>query len=173
MQRMGIYTGGDLKQLTEIEMVRRFGKVGRFYYKIVRAEDNREVNPNRIRKSIGAERTFFDDISSIAEMKEKLSDIASKVHTYMEKSDNFGRTVTIKLKNPDFQIITRSKTFTSEVRELEDLVKIVHELLENNKEEVEKVRLLGVSVSNLAKEQDTGGIQLEFDFLNKIFLEPL
>jgi len=164
MQRMGIYKGGDLKKLSEIEMVQRFGKMGRFYYRIVRAEDNREVNPNRIRKSIGAERTFFEDLSTLDAMKEKLNDIAGKVYTYMDKTDNFGRTVTLKMKTPDFQIITRSKTFGSEVRDLESLIKVVYDLLENNKEEVEAVRLLGVSVSNLAREQDTSGIQLEFDF---------
>jgi DNA polymerase-4 len=164
MNRMGIYTGKDLKNLDEIELIRRFGKSGRYYYRIVRAEDNREVNPHRIRKSIGAERTFFEDLTAIPEMKAKLEYIAGVVFRHMKKSDNFGRTITLKMKTADFKIITRSKTFATEVKGLEDIIKISHELLENNQSEIDKIRLLGISVSNLAKEQESGGVQLELDF---------
>lgn len=164
MRRMGIFKGADLKQAPEVELVRRFGKVGLHYYRIVRAEDDREVNPNRIRKSIGAERTYREDISDTREMKEKLSFLARIVYSYMEKADNFGRTVTLKAKMPDFRIITRSRTFATEVRSLDALSAIAHELLEENREEIESVRLLGISVSNLAKEHAAEGIQMEFDF---------
>lgn len=163
MKKLGIHTGADLKTWTEIELVRRFGKVGRHYFRIVRADDQREVNPNRIRKSIGAERTFREDLVQVEDMKEKLTHIAGIVFEYMKKSDNFGRTVTIKIKSADFVISTRSKSFAIEVTELDDLVAIAHELLESNQEEIDKVRLLGVSVSNLQKE-NTVGIQLKFDF---------
>lgn len=164
MRRMGIFNGAGLKKYSEVELVRRFGKVGRHYYRIVRAEDDREVNPNRIRKSIGAERTYKEDITDIREMKERLSFLAEVVYKYMEKADNYGRTVSIKAKMPDFRIITRSRTFTTEVRRLGDLAAVAHELLEENKDDIGSVRLLGVSVSNLSKEQATDGIQLEFDF---------
>ena len=164
MRRMGIYTGAELKGYSEIELVRRFGKVGRHYYRIVRAEDEREVNPNRIRKSIGAERTYKEDITDIQEMKERLSYLAEVVYKYMEKADNFGRTVTIKAKMPDFRVITRSRTFNAEVRHLGGLTAIAHELLEENKDDIGSVRLLGLSVSNLSKEQISDGIQREFDF---------
>lgn len=164
MNDMGIFTGADLKQWSEIDLVKRFGKVGRHYFRIVRADDSREVNPNRIRKSIGAERTYKEDLTEIFPMKEKLTYLAGVVHTYMEKADNYGRTVTIKIKSSDFKITTRSKSFQQEVRRLEDLIQITHDLLENHKQEVERVRLLGVSVSNLMREHDGLGIQLEFDF---------
>lgn len=164
MHRMGIYKGKDLKPYTEIELVQHFGKVGRHYYRIVRAEDHRPVNPNRIRKSIGAERTYSEDLADIPAMKEKLTYLSGVVHEYMKKSDNFGRTITVKIKSSDFKIITRSKTFNSEIRKLEDLIQISHEILENAKEEIEKVRLLGISISNLEKESQAEGIQLEFDF---------
>ena len=164
MRRMGIFNGGDLKKLSEIELVQRFGKVGRHYFRIVRAEDDRPVNPNRIRKSIGAERTFSEDLQAIEPMKEKLAYLSKIVFEYMEKADNFGRTITIKVKSDDFKQITRSKSFQSEIREEAQLVKITHELLESNWDEIEKVRLLGVAVSNLEKEQQMDGTQLEFDF---------
>lgn len=164
MKRMGIFTGKEIKQLSEIELVQRFGKAGRHYYQIVRAKDNRAVNPNRIRKSIGAERTYREDISKVEEMKEKLSYLAGIVFRYMEKSDNFGRTVTIKAKSPDFKLITRSKSFAGEIRELSQLEAITHELIMQNREEMPNVRLLGVAISNLSKEIKGEGIQLSFDF---------
>lgn len=164
MNNMGIYKGADLRALSEIDLVQRFGKVGRFYYRIVRAEDTREVRPDRIRKSIGAERTFFEDIISTHEMKERLASIAEKVFLYMKKSDNYGRTISIKIKTPDFQILNRSKTFNSEVRSLKQIRQIAFELLDNNREHFDAARLLGIAVSNLSKENTGEGVQLEFEF---------
>lgn len=164
MNNMGIFTGGDLQQFSEIDLVQRFGKVGRFYYRMSRAEETREVKPDRIRKSIGAERTFSEDVFSTIEMKERLRYVTEKVYLYMKKTDNFGRTVSIKIKTPDFQTITRSKTFNSEVRSLSKLSDVVNELLDSNREDFDAARLLGMSVSNLAKETIGEGVQLEFDF---------
>lgn len=164
MKRMGVFTGKELKALSEIELVKRFGKAGRHYYRIVRADDRREVNPNRIRKSIGAERTYREDISQVEEMKEKLTYLAGIVFRYMKKSDNYGRTVTLKAKSPDFKVITRSRSFSSEIRDLKLLESITHELILQNREEIPSVRLLGVSISNLSKEIQGEGIQLSFDF---------
>lgn len=165
MHTLRIFTGKDLKQKSELELVQRFGKAGRHYYRIVRAEDNRKVNPNRIRKSIGAERTFFDDLKTESDMLEKLIPIAEKVFDYMKKAKNFGRTITLKAKTPEFQSITRSKTFTSEPKDRALFLSIVSDLLKNHFHEFQEVRLLGVQVSNLQKDQKmVGGIQLEFDF---------
>jgi len=164
MKALGIHTGADLKQWSEADLAQYFGKAGQHYYRIVRADDRREVNPNRIRKSIGAERTFFEDLSDLEIMKEKLANIAGIVHEYMLKHDNFGRTVTLKIKSSDFRQITRSKTFSSEPHDLEVLIATVYELLEQNRQEVEKVRLLGVTVSNLARERSTEGVQLRLEF---------
>lgn len=164
MHKMGFHNGADLLELSEIELAQRFGKAGRHYYRIVRAEDHRPVNPNRIRKSIGAERTFSEDLSDPKEMKEKLSFLVSRIHAYMAEKDNFGRTVTIKMKDPDFNINTRSRSFGSEIRDLTQLKETVHQLLEENVEEVPVVRLLGVSVSNLEKEHEGVGVQLLLPF---------
>ncbi len=164
MKALGIYTGAELKQWAEADLANYFGKAGQHYYRIVRADDRREVNPNRIRKSIGAERTFFEDLSDIDIMKEKLAYVSGIVHEYMLRHDNFGRTVTLKIKSSDFRQITRSKTFNSELHDLDTLIATVYELLETNRQEVEKVRLLGVTVSNLSRERSSEGVQLSFDF---------
>jgi DNA polymerase-4 len=164
MHRLGIFTGGDLKQKNEAEMIRHFGKAGRHYYRIVRAEDEREVNPHRIRKSIGSERTFADDLEDPKEMKARLVLLCEQVHEYMERTNNFGRTLTLKLKTPDFRLFTRSKTFEQELRDLEVMKTAIQELLDANIENIPAVRLLGVTMSNLtAKEEPREGIQLELD----------
>lgn len=164
MHRMGIFTGGDLKTKTESELVQFFGKAGRHYYRIVRAEDEREVNPSRVRKSIGSERTFSEDLEDPNEMKARLMLLCEQVHDYMERTNNFGRTVTLKLKTPDFRQFTRSKTFDHEVRDIEVLKIAIHELLDANIEQIPAVRLLGVTLSNLSiKDAPKEGVQLELD----------
>ncbi len=163
MHRLGLYTGGDIKKLSKIELGRHFGKVGQHFYRIVRAIDDRPVNPNRIRKSIGAERTFSEDLTTFEQMKEKLLPITQTVFDYMQKKQNHGRTATLKIKMTDFRQITRSKSFTSEIRKLAVLQQAVLELLENTWDDIEAVRLLGVSVSNLENEKQIDGIQLKLD----------
>jgi len=166
MHRMGIRTGADLKKLDLIELGKRFGKVGRYYFNIVRGNDNRIVNPNRIRKSIGAERTFSDDITNIAEMKDRIQHVAQRVFEYMEQKNNFGRTLSLKIKTADFKTLSRSKTFNQEITSLNLMLETAFELLEKVKSEITAVRLLGVSVSNLQREHLGEGVQLEFDFEN-------
>lgn len=166
MHRLGIFKGVDLRERSLLELSQQFGKAGRHYYKIVRGEDQRQVKPNRIRKSIGAERTFGEDISDLNQMKERLAKIIDIVYDYMNKSDNFGRTVTLKAKTPEFQQFTRSKSFSSEVDDRVTLAEVVYELLEQNWKDWGSVRLLGISVSNLQNEHriDGIGVQLKFEF---------
>lgn len=164
MKRLGILTGADLKNCSEIELVQRFGKVGAHYYRIVRAEDTRMVNPHRIRKSIGAERTFSEDLTDVTEMKNKIMYLSGVVFEYMKKSENFGRTLTLKIKSADFKISTRSRSFSTEITDLEQIITIACALLEENRAVIARVRLLGLSVSNLQKEYETEGIQLKIEF---------
>lgn len=168
MERMGIRTGADLKKYSELELAQQFGKAGRHYFRIVRGEDYRRVNPNRIRKSIGAERTYRDNITSLAGMEAKVNELAEVVFTYQRKKENYGRTVTLKAKTPEFQIFTRSKTLQQPVKQLDDLRSIALALLREHIHEFPKVRLLGVTVSNLEHDQVGGSIQLELDFQGRV-----
>lgn len=165
MHQLGIYTGGDLRKRSEIELFQRFGKAGRHYYKIVRGIDERAVNPNRIRKSIGSERTFNQDLDKWEDLKNELEPLIASVFDYMKKEVNYGRTINLKIKTADFQTITRSKTFTNEVRDFTTFNKVALELLEENYETAGKIRLLGIAASNLMRENfNENGIQLELDF---------
>ena len=163
MHKMGFRTGGDLLRLSEMEMAQRFGKVGRHYYRIVRALDDRPVNPNRNRKSVGAERTYSEDVRTLRVMREKVDWLTEKVFNYLKERDNYGRTVTLKMKSPEFVIHTRSRSYNGEIRRLQDLREIAYQLLEENIDEVPVVRLLGISVSNLEREGGEG-VQLLLPF---------
>ena len=168
MHKLGIFTGGDLKKRSEIELFQRFGKAGRHYYKIVRGIDNRAVDPNRIRKSISSENTFPEDLDKWEDLKAQLDPLIIAVFKLIEEKENFGRTVNLKIKTADFQTITRSKTFNSEVKDLATFRQTALALLEENYESAGKIRLLGVGASNLMREHfGEGGVQLEFDFPNE------
>ncbi len=163
MEKMGFRTGADLLVLTELEMAQRFGKLGRRLFKIVNNTDDRPVNPNRNRKSIGAERTYSEDVATRALMQEKLSWLAEKIFSYQKERQNFGRTLTLKMKTPDFVTHTRSRSFGGEIRSLAAMKAAAHQLLDENIEEVPVVRLLGLSVSNLEREGGEG-VQLLLPF---------
>lgn len=163
MHQLGIKTGYDLKQKSEEQLISIFGKAGHIYYLNARAIDEREVQPDRIRKSIGAENTFDRDIDSYNELAAELKEIAEDVTNRVKKRDFQGRTVTLKVKFADFKIITRSKTFFFVVNDYETLYNIGIELLK----EVDitpRVRLLGLSIKNTDHSNWSGPIQLSFDF---------
>jgi len=163
MKRMGIETGADLKKFSKIEMAQKFGKIGAYYYRIVRAQDDRLVNPNRIRKSIGAENTFSEDLNKLNDMWVELEPLAERVFEYMEKIENFGRTLTLKMKKSDFKTITRSRTFSIEVRSRSTFLDIAHQMITTHWKEAGSIRLIGFSVSNLEKEHQQAGIQLKLN----------
>ena len=164
MHNLGIFTGLDLKNKTEEELTQLLGKSGSFYYNIVRGIHNSKVKPNRIRKSIAAERTFFDNISSEIFMLEKLNKIAEELERRMIKSETKGKTITLKIKYSDFTQQTRSKTIQEFIQKKEEFMPIVKVLLYQEKLK-ESVRLLGISFSNLDTEKkEPVWVQLKLDF---------
>ena len=165
MKRMGIHNGKDLKQYAEHELVQRFGKVGRHYFRIVRAQDQRKVQPDRLRKSVGAENTFSQDLTGSEEMLAELVPITQKVCERLEKIDTQSRTITLKIKYHDFVINTRSKTISQFIQTYEELFPIVTHLLHHPNLPHKPVRLLGVTASNLDNDKDEGqGYQLTLEF---------
>jgi DNA polymerase-4 len=159
MKRMYIFTGADLKKLSEGELVKHFGKVGHFYFKIVRGIDNRIVQPDRETKSVGAEDTFSYDLQEIEEMYAELEKIAKMVHDRLERYHLQGRTITLKIKYHDFKQITRNQSFVIPVSDYELILNTAKNLLVKTEPENKKIRLLGISLSNFGepKIKDTSG----------------
>jgi DNA polymerase-4 len=164
MYQFGIFTGADLKAKTEDFLENNFGKSGVFYYNIVRGIHHSEVKPNRISKSVAAESTFDENLTSEIFMMQKLEKIAQELEKRLKKQGIAGKTITLKIKYSDFTTQTRSKTIPYFVSDKGLLLETAKELLY---QEIMKnsVRLLGISLSNLNTEiKKTVVVQLKFDF---------
>ena len=140
--------------------MRHFGKVGHFYYLIAKAEDHRIVEPNRLRKSIGAETSFTKDLKDMQVMLLELETIAQTVQHRLESYQTLGRTITLKIKFTDYERITRSKTVTAAVGKAEAINQVARELLALVSLEGRSVRLLGISLSNLDGTTEPKSVQL-------------
>ncbi|MCH2033764.1 MAG: DNA polymerase IV [Tenacibaculum sp.] len=164
MHNHGIFNGADLKKRSLEDLVSLFGKSGTHYYNIVRGIHNSEVKPDRVRKSIAAERTFNENLSSEIFMLKKLEFIAEELERRMTRSQTKGKTVTLKIKYSDFTQQTRSKTVERYLQKKEDFYPLIKDLLMQERLK-NSVRLLGISLSNLDTEKkDPVWIQLRFEF---------
>ena len=164
MYNLGIFKGKGLKKKSLEELVKSFGKSGTHYYNIVRGIHNSAVKPNRIRKSIAAERTFSENLSSEIFMIERLDKIADELEKRMRNTDTKGKTITLKIKYSDFTQQTRSKTKGNFMQTKKEFFPVVKELLYQDKL-VNSVRLLGLSFGNLNTEEIVlFWVQLQFEF---------
>ena len=149
---LGIHTGLDIRRQTLAFLQQHFGKSGSYYYWISRGIDERPVRANRIRKSVGAENTFSTDLTQYEPLAEELQPLIEKVWRHCEHSGNRGRTVTLKVKFSDFEIITRSRSVPVAVASRGELERLTLALLQNEMPLPKSVRLLGVSMSSLQSE---------------------
>ena len=164
MHLKGIFKGSDLKNKSEQQLNRWFGKSGKYYYNIVRGIDNRPVNPHRIRKSLGAERTYEFDINTKESMTANIEHIADILIKRIEKSGGAGKSLTLKIKYGDFQQITRSKTLSDNLTP-QQIKSIGIELLEAIPNIERGIRLIGLQTANFENEnKDVFLGQLAFDF---------
>ena len=155
MHKLGIHTGADLKKWDLAALVRNFGKAGVFFYDIVRGIDERPVEPDQERKSVGTELTYEKDLITRFEVIAELYKLEKELMERLEHSDTRGRTITLKVKFSDFRQITRSKTLQNFIRDFDTLHKEVSGIRKSLKLEGSRIRLLGLSISNL--ETDDGG----------------
>lgn len=156
-RNIGIHNVEDLLQLSNEFLEENFGKMGHELYDRIRGKDDRKVTPYRERKSIGVERTFKGtrDVKILYDYIEKFSLELSKELKFKNLGFN---TLTVKLKNADFESTTKSKTFEKTITDYEDILSIAIDLF-NEVYNGDSLRLLGVSASNLS---DLSIIQLSF-----------
>jgi len=174
MYQKGIFTGKDLKAKSLEYLEDNFGKSGKHYYYIVRGIHNSKVKPNRIRKSLAAERTFSKNLSSEIFMLEKLEHITEEVSKRLTRVNVSGKTITLKIKYSDFTLQTRSKTLPYFINDKYIILENAKDLLYQERLK-NSVRLLGISLSNLntdmselknnlKDEEKSVSAQLKFDF---------
>ena len=149
MNALGIETGADLKRWTRESLAGTFGKVSEYYYHAARGIDNRPVEPCRVRKSIGSETTYTEDLHNMEEMLDQLRDRAERVSELLVQKELTGHTVTVKVKFSDFTLVTRSRTLDHALSGRNEMLSLLPDLLEKTGAGGRPVRLLGVSVSNL------------------------
>ncbi|WP_321295956.1 DNA polymerase IV [Marinifilum fragile] len=161
MHKLGIFKGKDLKERSLLDLSRLFGKHGAYYYNIARGIDDRPVNPNRIRKSVGTEHTYRNDLIDTQEIKKDLRKTTESLVRRLEKNGFRGRTLTLKLKYSNFEQETRSRTLLGVFEGFEMIQKNAEELLDQD-ELKNSIRLIGLTVSNRVDESEP--MQLTIDF---------
>ena len=166
MQELGIKTGADLQNTPERTLRHHFGKRGSHFKKLAMGNDDRPVRPDRERKSVGAERTFGEDIREPSTMLDRLEPIADRVAERLQQTDHRGRTVTLKLKTHNHEVSTRQITLDRPIDRKDDLMTLAERLLERPHPPDEPIRLLGISVSSFVG-QSNGGRQLVLDFKSR------
>jgi DNA polymerase-4 len=149
MHQLGIHKGSDLKKWDQISLIRNFGKAGIFFYNIVRGKDERPVEPDQERKSVGTELTYEKDLTTSFEIIAELYKLEKELMERLSHSETTGRTITVKVKFSDFRQITRSKTLQHFIRSFDTLHREVSEIRKSLKLEGTRIRLLGLSISNM------------------------
>jgi DNA polymerase IV len=163
MNSLGLHTGLDMRNQSLEFMQTNFGKAGSYYYWISRGVDNREVRANRIRKSVGAENAFSTDLAEFEQLLTELQPLIDKVWQHCEDKGTRGRTVTLKVKFADFELISRSRTVADAVDSRSDLANVAVELLRALFPMKKAVRLLGVSVSGFVGEETDDPAQIALE----------
>lgn len=160
--RANIKTGQDLRLRSERELVQLLGKFGRYLYKVSRGEDDREVQSDRIRKSISVERTYGEDIEDWKEIMNKVDELVELLIKSIYKSKIKGRTVIMKIRFGDFTTLSRSKSLSHFTDNKLTIREIATGLMNSIKHDYKPIRLLGLGLSNLDTEVDV--MQLTLDF---------
>ena len=163
MHRYGIHTGGDMQQQSLASLTRMFGKQGEYYYNICRGIDDRNVNPERERKSVGTERTYEKDLVTDFERIAELYKLALELMERLKEADFKGKTLTLKVKFHNHELHTHSYTDSRYFDNFGLLLQRAKRLLAGMMLERRSIRLMGLTVSN-PMSGERKPVQLTIDF---------
>ncbi|MFA5938713.1 MAG: DNA polymerase IV [Sinimarinibacterium sp.] len=152
--RLGVRTVGDLRKVSVSALEHEFGRYGIRLHELSLGIDEHPVEPDRPVQSISAEDTFERDLP-LAELAPHVRRMAEKTWSAARKTPRIGRTVVLKLKTGDFQILTRSLTPPSPPRQGDDVVALALSLLDRvDRPGQERYRLVGVGLGNFSEPDD-------------------
>jgi len=154
MAKLGIATGADLAAKDIAFLRQHFGSFADYLYRAARGIDLRPVRANRIRKSLGSERTFGEDLSSGAALREALDTIIDNVWDGIAERELRGRTITLKMKYTDFQLATRARSLPQPVADKAEFARVARALLDEQLPLPLPIRLMGLTLSGLDRPQD-------------------
>jgi DNA polymerase-4 len=160
MERLGIVTGADLRDWSMAALQAHFGSSADWYWRICRGIDEREVKADRPYKSVSAERTFDEDLRDPTRLAAELERIAGYAWDRVKRAEVTGRTVTLKVKYGDFTLITRSRSFTGPVPDLDSFTAAGQQLLSGLHPLSKGIRLLGLGLHNLTENALAEPVQL-------------
>jgi DNA polymerase IV len=167
MKRLGIFTGADLRRQSLEFLQQHFGKSGPWFHAIANGEDNRPVVPDRPRKSSGSETTFAEDLTDPAAIEAGVLAMADEVWAWCEKTQAFGRTVTVKIKYADFRMVTRSRTLPAIITSQENLRNVSIGLVRTVFPPANGIRLLGVTLSSFESAGRSASEQLDLGLVGR------
>ena len=162
MARLGIETGADLRDRPLAWLQAEFGKAAGYYHRAARGQDDRPVRPNRISKSVGAERTFDTDLIALPDLLEKLDVAVEAAWTRVERAALRGRTVTLKVKFADFRQITRARSFAVPIASRAAFAEAGAALLAAEMPLPLGVRLIGLTLSGFGGAVDEDEVERQF-----------
>ncbi|MFC6171104.1 DNA polymerase IV [Loigolactobacillus jiayinensis] len=149
LHELDIYTGADLQQLTEFDLIQRFGKMGDQLYHHVHGVDLRPVEYQRQRKSVGREETFGQPLTSETQVETELRGLARGVAKNLAKTQKHGKTIVLKWRNRDFETTTKRLTLNDYVATESTIAFYAQQLWDESGSLAKGVRLLGITVTTL------------------------
>ena len=147
LHQMGVFTGADLIEISEIALIDRFGRLGFDLYRKARGIDNSPVKSDRIRKSIGKEKTYSKILSLEEDIKKELTLLSEKVALSLQKYEKSGKIVILKIRYADFSTLTKRKTLDQQTQDSDQIAQCIIQLYETLSDKDKGVRLLGVTVT--------------------------
>ena len=151
LHEMGIYTGKDLLEIPEMVLIDKFGRFGFDLYRKARGIHNSPVKPNRIRKSIGKERTYAKLLYQEEDVKKELALLSKKVAESLQKQNKTGRTIVLKIRFGDFSTLTKRHSFNFFTNQEEQISNIACDLYDSLEEPSKGIRLLGVTLTGFSE----------------------
>ena len=151
LHEMGIYTGTDLLKVSEITLIDRFGRLGFDLYRKARGIHNSPVKSNRIRKSIGKEKTYGKILQVEEDIKKELTLLSEKVALNLSKQDKTGKIIILKIRYADFSTLTRRKSLSQATQDASQIAQTAIQLYEELAEKEKGIRLLGITVTGFYK----------------------
>ena len=147
LHQMGVFTGADLVEIPEISLIDCFGRLGFDLYRKARGIDNSPVKSNRIRKSIGKEKTYSKILNLEEDIKKELTLLSKRVALSLQKHEKSGKIVILKIRYADFSTMTRRKSLSQKIQDAETISQMAIQLYESLTDKDKDVRLLGVTVT--------------------------
>ena len=155
LHKMGVFTGADLLEVPEITLIDRFGRLGYDLYRKARGIHNSPVKSNRIRKSIGKEKTYGKILRAEEDIKKELTLLSERVALNLHQQEKAGKIVILKIRYENFSTLTKRKSLSQKTQDASQISQIALQLYEELSEKERGVRLLGITLTGFSNLEES------------------